>query len=348
MDASGRPIGAPVNPLLAAVGVIAVMTLAVVATMAVENWRQFVRPAPQRELVDDDDPSELDAPAWEPLAGPELVPTVEVVAIGADDVAPAEGDQALDVPGDPDGPTTADRPAAAATGPAVDAVLHVPPAGAPEGAVVVSGRTVEIRDRATADVLAALLFAGVAATRRSGSDRAAAWVTAAATPPSADPDRFPPGVRLRGRAAKVAELLRHRDGGAVWVDLQPGVDIARGLARTPVTQPTLAGAVAWWSRTRDLPSVVEPATAAEAASAIDALRSVLDDTPWSEPVGRLQDALRAAGEDAEPLLVALADADGPDGPASDGTRADGTASDRTAPNRDDVVSGGPTRAVPTR
>ncbi|UDY35937.1 hypothetical protein [Dermatobacter hominis] len=320
------------NPLIAAVGVVVVMALAVVATMAVENWRQFVRPVPTRGRLDADDAPEAasadheGAATWGPVAGPELVPDVEIVALAA----PADDAAAAD---DRDDVAAELAPQPAADEPPVPAV-HVPPAGAPEGAIAVSGRSVELRDRATADVLAALLFAGLASTRRSGADRAAAWVTATATPPTADPDRFPPGVRLRGRTAKVAELLAHRDGGAVWIGMQPGVDIARGLARTPVTQPTLGGLVAWWSSTRDLPAVVEPATAAEIAASLDAVRDQLDTTPWSEVVGRLRDALAAAAEDDEPLLVSLAGADADAAVASAGAG--------------DAVSGGPRRAAPTR
>ncbi len=73
------------------------------------------------------------------------------------------------------------------------------------------GSTIVVRDQDTADVLAGLLFAGYAVSGRSGADRAAAWVTATATPPGADPVRFAPGVRLRGKASRVADLLGHKD-----------------------------------------------------------------------------------------------------------------------------------------
>lgn len=354
MVATARPIGAPVNPLLAAVGVIVVMALAVLATMAVENWRQLVRPIPFRsagrdaEELDDRAPG---LPTWDPVAGPELVPEVEIVALegaladeepdgavpaGTDDQAHTD-DQARTVgQARTDDPAGTEDPAGAED---AEPAAHVFGPGVPDGALSVSGRTVELRDEATVDVLAALLFAGLASTRRSGADRAAAWVTAAATPPSADPDRFPAGVRLRGRTAKVAELLAHHDGGAVWVGMQPGVDIARGLARTPVTQPTLAGLVAWWRSTRDLPTVVEPSVAAEIAASIESVTPQLDLTPWSEVVGRLHDALAAAAEDGEPLLVALADA----GDVGDGDRTGRDERSATA----EPVSDGPTPAVPT-
>ena len=202
------------------------------------------------------------------------------------------------------------------------------------------GWTIAIRDPETADVLAGLLFAGLASTRRSGADRAAAWVTAAATPPSADPERLPQGVRLRGRSAKVAELLGHHDGGCVWVTLQPGVDIARGLARTPVTQPTLAGLVEWWRSTRTLPSVIESSTAATIADAVEAVRPQLDHTPWSEVVGRLHDALARCAERDESILVSI----GIDAEATAHPGATGHAG-ATGPQTSVVVSDGPTRAA---
>lgn len=181
----------------------------------------------------------------------------------------------------------------------------VPRSGAPERAVVVGSGSLHLRDTGTADVLAGVLFAAYAASRRTAADRAAAWVTAAAVPPSADPQRFPPGVVLRGRPSKVAELLAIRDGGVSWVTLQTSVDIATGVARRPVTQPTLAGLVSWWERTRSLPTVIRPTDAHRIADAVDCVKAQVDETPWSEPVGLLHQALRDAADRGEPVLVDL-------------------------------------------
>jgi hypothetical protein len=293
-----------VNPYLAILALLAVMGATVLATVVVENWRHLVTPAP-------------------------LVPTADEVT-SADDVATEPPEAATDAPHATTDPSTDPTTDAAARARAA--------AGVPEGALVVGHGHVLLRDHATVDVLCAVLFAGLGSTRRSGSDRAAAWVTASATPPSADPARFPPGVRLRGRTAKVAELLENRDGGRVWVTMQPDVDIARGLARTPELPPTLAGLVTWWRAVQDLPAVITPDHAADVAAAIDAIRPRTDDTAFGPVVGQLHDALLTAASDREPLVVAI----------GDGTTSDtsaGTYAERSAPER--TVMPAPRRAAPT-
>lgn len=292
------------NPYLAILALLAVMGATVLATLVVENWRHLVTPAP-------------------------LVPTADEVT-SADDVATEPPEAATDAPHATTDPSTDPTTDAAARARAA--------AGVPEGALVVGHGHVLLRDHATVDVLCAVLFAGLGSTRRSGSDRAAAWVTASATPPSADPARFPPGVRLRGRTAKVAELLENRDGGRVWVTMQPDVDIARGLARTPELPPTLSGLVTWWRAVQDLPAVITPDHAADVAAAIDAIRPRTDDTAFGPVVGQLHDALLTAASDREPLVVAI----------GDGTTSDtsaGTYAERSAPER--TVMPAPRRAAPT-
>ena len=292
------------NPYLAILALLAVMGATVLATLVVENWRHLVTPAP-------------------------LVPTADEVT-SADDVATEPPEAATDAPHATTDPSTDPTTDAAARARAA--------AGVPEGALVVGHGHVLLRDHATVDVLCAVLFAGLGSTRRSGSDRAAAWVTASATPPSADPARFPPGVRLRGRTAKVAELLENRDGGRVWVTMQPDVDIARGLARTPELPPTLSGLVTWWRAVQDLPAVIAPDHAADVAAAIDAIRPRTDDTAFGPVVGQLHDALLTAASDREPLVVAI----------GDGTTSDtsaGTYAERSAPER--TVMPAPRRAAPT-
>jgi len=305
-----------VNPYLAILALLAVMGATVLATLVVENWRHLVTPAP-------------------------LVPSADEVTT-ADEVATDRPAAATDTPhADTDPP--ADPTTDPTTNPTTDATTDAAAraraaAGIPEGALVVGDGHVLLRDHATVDALCAVLFAGLGSTRRSGSDRAAAWVTASATPPSADPARFPPGVRLRGRTAKVAELLENRDGGRVWVTMQPDVDIARGLARTPELPPTLAGLVTWWRAVQDLPAVITPDHAADVAAAIDAIRPRTDDTAFGPVVGQLHDALLTAASDREPLVVAI----------GDGTTSDtsaGTYAERSAPER--TVMPAPRRAAPT-
>ncbi len=315
------------NPYLAALALLVVMVAAVLATMVVENWRHLVAPAPWTApdaagAVATPDPT-ADSPPSLPIGPPDLAPGTAVDGRSARHAAesvshrdPATGDPATDE-------VTARRRAAA---------------GIPEGALRATRHRVVLRDADTVDVLCAVLFAGLGSTRRSGSDRAAAWVTASATPPSADPARFPPGVRLRGRTAKVAELLENRDGGRVWVTMQPDVDIARGLARTPELPPTLSGLVTWWRAVQDLPAVIAPDHAADVAAAIDAIRPRTDDTAFGPVVGQLHDALLTAVSDREPLVVAI----------GDGTTSDtsaGTYAERGAPER--RVMPAPRRAAPT-
>jgi hypothetical protein len=277
-----------VNPLVA-VGILLVsLVLVVTVTMAIENWPRLVQPI-------------SDPPMPEP--------TVERLGTTPAQAAPVDAPSAT-------APEPTPEPAAATPPPEPqpeaepEPVPLIHPVGRPEGAVVTAGTAVQLRDRATADVLAAVLFAAYAASRRAGADRAAAWVTAAATPPTADPDRFPPGVLLRGKPARVAELLGHREGGSTWVGLQPSVDIAKGVARTPVKQATLAGLVAWWEHGSAAPSIIRAKDARRIAAAIRAVRPQVDETPWSEPVGRLLDALATSVDTREPVLVGIADPGG--------------------------------------
>jgi len=120
--------------------------------------------------------------------------------------------------------------------------------------------------------------------------------------------------------------------------MQPDVDIARGLARTPELPPTLSGLVTWWRAVQDLPAVIAPDRAAEVAAAIDAVRPRTDGTAFGPVVGELHDALLTAVSDREPLVVAI----------GDGTTSDtsaGTYAERGAPER--TVRPAPRRAAPT-
>jgi hypothetical protein len=170
-----------------------------------------------------------------------------------------------------------------------------------------------LRDLETARVLAALLFGAYAARRTSGADRSAAWVTVAATPPGADPERFAPGVDLRGRPGRVDELLSHDELGHAWCTVQPAVDIARGVARTPVRQSVLAGLVTWWSRSCHAPGLLDPEQVADVRDAVAAVRPRLETTPWSGPVEILHTALRDAAAAGHGLLLDLADGASPHG-----------------------------------
>ena len=278
------------NAIVASLVLLGSMTALVVFTMTVENWSRIIQPLapiPDDELDEDTGP--------DPASGLDQAPAAEVAPVPAAPSADRVGATVIAAfdPTDLIGPPAQrlpDRPLVTA-------------AGRPEGAVSTEPGSLHLRDTATADVLTGLLFAGYAASRKAAADRAAAWVTVAATPPTADPTRFPPGVRLRGRPARVAELLAFRDGGCTWVTLQPKVDIAAGLARTPVKQDTLAGLVAWWERSQQLPAVINPTDAARIARSIEAIRPQLDATPWTEPVGLLLAALTDATTGRETLLV---------------------------------------------
>lgn len=345
------------NPFVAIGAILVVMALAVLATMLVENWRHLVTPTAVRRRAQTGTTTETET-TIETEIGATTANAVTASAtsrrIEANPAA-SEGTEPTNRDANDSDPQDRQRgatPDGLHLDPSTIVTKTVPfhtPAGVPEGAVAFSATTIAIRDTETADVLAGLLFAGLASTKRSGADRAAAWVTASATPPSADPDRLPRGIRLRGRPAKVAELLGHHDGGCVWVTLQPAVDIARGLARTPVTQPTFAGLVEWWQCTRTLPAVVQPDVAALMAAAIEAVRPQLDHTPWSEVIGRLHDALEQCARTDEPLLVSIGnESDQSVGhlsrPAS-GSATSSSVSDNSATSNS--VSGGPMRAAPT-
>jgi hypothetical protein len=277
------------SAILACLLLVVAMTAVVVFTMAVENWSHIVQllPAPAPE----GDPAAADTPAATPST---------VAATAATD------------PGDPlnhSATLLAVLPSA------------TPEAGRPAGAVTAAADTVQIRDRDTADTLAALLFAAYAASRRAGADRASAWVTAAATPPSLERSRITAGMPLRGKPARVAELLRAHDDDATWLTLQRSVDIAKGVARTPVKQPTLAALLGWWEHTRSLPTVIRPTEAGRMADAVSAVRPLLDDTPWAGAVEQVHEALRTAAVDRRPLLVGL------DRPEPAGTPAAATVRD---------------------
>lgn len=280
------------NTVVACLVLVGGMATLVVFTMAVENWSRLIQPLPQLALDD-----------------------------GTDDVSDDIADD-TDIDGrfrtdgtagtDADG---ADDPVAVGVSP--------PSAGRPEGAVLAGAGSLQLRDAGTADVLAGLLFAAYAASRRAAADRAAAWVTAAAPPPSLDPTRFPAGVQLRGKPARVAELLLARDGGATWVTLQPSVDVAKGVARSPVKQATLTGLLSWWELSRSLPAVVRPGAAAPIAQAVEAVRPQLDDSAWTEPVGMLLAALQDAARSGESLLVGLGTAVAGPEPDPDAQHPDG-------------------------
>jgi hypothetical protein len=264
-----------VNAIAACVVLLVGMTLLVVFTMVVENWQRLVQTLP-----------DLPEPDPEPAT-----------RAGRPGVARPSG-----------GPSGLDDTAAL-----LAVIPSAPPAaGRSDGALTVATGSLQLRDAATADVLAALLFAAYASSRRAAADRASAWVTAAATPPSLDPARYPAGVQLRGRPARVAELLRADDGDATWVTLQASVDIAKGTTRAPVKQPTLAALVSWWEHGRSLPAVLAPSEAARIAEAVGAVRPQLDGTPWAATVALLEAALRDAADRRESLLVDLARADQPD------------------------------------
>jgi hypothetical protein len=268
------------STIAACVILLLAMTALVVFSMAVENWTTLVQP--------------LRPPAPD-RAGTSGIPIdvlLEDLVPGPDgSVEPADADADADADGANLGDVT------------FVSAVPAPVAGDPDGAVRRTAGGLVVRDGATADVLAGLLFAAYGASRRAASDRAAAWVTAAATPPSLDRDRFPAGVDLRGRPARVGALLDATDGGVTWLTLRTEVDIALGLRRRPVTQATLSGLLSWWECTRSLPAVLDADGAGSLAAALGVVRDRLEDHPWVDVVDELAEACADAADHRTSLLV---------------------------------------------
>ena len=271
-----------VNPLAAAVIVLVAAVALVLFTMIVENWAHLVEPL--RKVVD-----VPPAPRNSFRTTPNAAPTPPVARVT---------------------PVLATSPAAA----------HSGDRGSPVRAITANGPNLHLRDASVADVTSAVLFAAYSAGTYSAAGRVGAWITVAETPPSADPVRFAPGVNLRDKPAKVAELLSFDDEGRAWVGLNPAVDIRRGLSRYPVSKGTLSGLVIWWERTRSLPAQIEAASVGRLRQALSVIGSDLDGTPWERPIAALVAAVTAADDADVAVSITVGESSGAPGPVAAGTR----------------------------
>ncbi len=202
------------------------------------------------------------------------------------------------------------RPAAAAhdapvSQPTADDVL-APAAGLRWGALTTGASSVSLRDADVVDTMSGILFAAYVAGGGAAAKRVSGWVSVRATPPSLDAEQFPVGADLRGKVGRVATILDCDDLGATWVVLQPRVDIARGLVRSPVTDPVLEGLLVWWRAAQSLPTVLSTAEAADLAAAIAAVEDRLADHPWSEAVDQLRTALLDGVVNEREVLLGIA------------------------------------------
>ncbi len=169
--------------------------------------------------------------------------------------------------------------------------------------------TVVIPGSASADAAVAVLLAAYVASGGESARRAAAWVTAAASPPSAggpssggpssggpslEGPSFVPGADLRGRTVAVRRLLEHDQDDRCWVTLRAGVDIARGVDRHPITCPTLDALVGLWAATRAAVSAVPHDELARMVAAIDELDPTWTATTGAAVVEPVAEQLRAA------------------------------------------------------
>jgi hypothetical protein len=167
----------------------------------------------------------------------------------------------------------------------------VPAGGVAHDALTIGSSSVSVRDRASVETLTGVLLGAYVASGGPAAKRAAAWVTAAAAPPSLDPETFAAGVDLRGRIGRVTTLLRCDDRDVTWITRRVDVDIELGLRRTPVQDPVLEGLLVWWRSTRSVPVVLSTTQASELASSIAAVEDQLDGHPWADVVTRLRAAL---------------------------------------------------------
>lgn len=268
-------------PVAAAV-ILGAMLLLVVATMLIEQGGRIVQrvrlAAPSSPAVPVVEP-EAEPVVQQPAAVPE-----PVAAVAAVDPEPEPVPEPVPEPE----PVAEPVAAVAAVQPEPE---PVPAGGVARGALVIGSSSISVRDRASVDTLTGVLLGAYVASGGPAAKRAAAWVTAAATPPSLDADTFAAGVDLRGRIGRVTTLLRCDDRDVTWITRRHDVDIELGLRRTPVQDPVLEGLLVWWRSTRSVPVVLSTAQASELASSIAAVEDQLDGHPWADVVTRLRTAL---------------------------------------------------------
>ncbi len=247
------------------------------------------------EPVEVVEPEPEPGPEPDPEPEPVLEPVLEPVALAATVESEPEPEPGAESESESESESETDRD-------------PLPVGGVARGALTIGSSSVSVRDRASVDTLTGVLLGAYVASGGPAAKRAAAWVTAAATPPSLDADNFAAGVDLRGRISRVTALLRCDDRDVTWITRRRDVDIELGLRRTPVQDPVLEGLLVWWRSTRSVPVVLSTAQAGELASAIAAVEDQLDRHPWADVVTRLRSALLdGVVHDREVLLDVVGD-----------------------------------------
>ena len=304
-------------PLAAAV-IGGAMVLLVVVSMLLEQDGRVV----QRLILGDRTEGRPDTPAvalaavrppadtpavvaLEAAAGPAIgsgptdpapTPTPETAPVEVPEVEPAVADAPVEVPASEE--PAAEEPAAMA-----------PAAGLRWGVLSTGPSSISLRDADVADTMSGVLFGAYVASGGPAAKRVSGWVSVRATPPSLDAEQFAPGADLRGKVGRVTAILDCDDLDATWVVLQPRVDIARGLVRSPVTDPVLEGLLVWWRAVRSLPTVLSAQEAGDLAASIAAIEERLADHPWSGSVARLRAALVDGVVNDREVLLGIAGGD---------------------------------------
>jgi hypothetical protein len=201
--------------------------------------------------------------------GPPTEPVVMVNLLdGSDVVEPVESSQ-VPVSGALD--TDQDDGRVAAT------TIWVASIDRPGGAVVQLGEPGSDRE------LAGVLFAAYVAGRGAERSRVTGWVTAKGTPGSQP--SIEPAMNLRGRPARVRDLLACTDEGRNWVTLNQSVDIARGVRHRPPVDPVLVGLLRWWSAATEPAAQVLADDVGELCAGIESVLDEVEGNP-SEPTVR--------------------------------------------------------------
>lgn len=131
------------------------------------------------------------------------------------------------------------------------------------------GAWIELGEPGADRRLAGVLFAGYVAGGFPERSRVTGWVTPIAAPPGR-PALYR-GADLRGRSTRVSELLACGDLGRNWVDLQPAVDIGRGIRSRPPADEVLRGILWWWGAATLEHAAVAPDDVAELRAALEAV-----------------------------------------------------------------------------
>jgi len=197
-----------------------------------------------------------------------------------------------------------------------------PAAGLGWGVLRTGPSSISLRNSDVVDTMSGVLFAAYVAGGGAAAKRVSGWASVRTTPPSLDADAFPPGADMRGKLGRVATILDCDDLGATWVVLQPRVDIARGLVRSPVTDPVLAGLLVWWRASRSLPTVLGVEEATDLASSIAAIEDRLAGHPWERAVSELRTALLDGVVNDREVLLGVADRDARQSPGTEPTPRD--------------------------